>query len=68
MIKLKEIIGKERIPPRAGYDNPDDEMFIALKQPFTAMDYALRYGPNPKLFAVIRGSPYERDYVRRFGK
>ena len=61
-------MGNEQAPPRATYDSPAGEMDIALKQPFTAMDYALQYGPHPKLWAVIKGSPYEKDYVRRFKK
>jgi len=64
---MKEIIGKELKPPMQRWDDPDVELSIALKSPFTAMDYALRNGPNKKLWAVIKGSPYQTEYVRRFG-
>jgi len=67
MIKLKEIIGKDIPPPIQRFDDPDEEMGIALKQPFLAWSYALRYGPHPKLWGVIRGSPYETQYVKKFG-
>lgn len=67
MIKLKEIIGMDIKPPRQRWDNPDAELEMALKSAFTAWDYALRNGPNPKLWAVIKGSPYERQYVKKFG-
>ena len=66
-IPIAEVTGNEYSPPRPNYDNPDDELNIALKQPFTALDYALRYGPNPRKWAVIKGSPFENQYVRKFG-
>ena len=50
------------------FDDPDDELTLALKQPFTAWEYALRYGPNVKLWNVIKGSVYENDYIKKFGK
>ena len=68
MIKLKEVIGKDIPPPYQRWDNPDAELDIALRTPFTALDYALRNGPNHKIWTVIKGSPYELQYTMKFGK
>ncbi len=68
MIKLKEVIGKDIKPPYQRWDNPDMEFEIALKSPFTAFDYALRNGPSRKLWLAVKGSPYEPQYVRKFGQ
>lgn len=67
MIKLKEIIGKDMPPPKQRFDDPDEELRVALKQPFLAWSYALQYGPHPKILGVLRGSPYERQYLAKFG-
>lgn len=67
MIKLKEILGHDNMPPRQRWDNPDDEMAIATKSAFTAWEYALNHGASPRLWAVIKGSPYEKMYIKKFG-
>ena len=67
MIRLKEIMAMDIKPPRQRWDNPDVELEMALKSPFTAWDYALQNGPNARVWAVIRGSPYEKQYLKKFG-
>jgi len=62
-----KIIGKDLKPAYASYDGEDQDMEVAARQPFTAMDMALRHGRHhPKLWAVIQGSPYENEYRRHF--
>lgn len=63
MIKLRELFK----PPYMRFDDPNDELNMALKYPFTAWEYALRRGPDIKLWNVIKGSPYENDYTKKFG-
>jgi hypothetical protein len=67
MIRLKEIMGMDLKPPLQRWDDSNTELEIAAKSPFTAWDYVLRNGPNEKLWQVIKGSPYERSYVQKFG-
>ena len=56
MIKLKEIIGYDNLPPYQHWSNSDEELEVAAKSPFTAWEYAFRTGrQNPRLWAVIRG-------------
>jgi len=63
---IDEMTGyREPVPPHMPLD-ADTEMEIALKQPFTAHDLALRRGRHdPRLWAKVRGSPFEQDYRRR---
>ena len=68
MIRLKEIMAMDIKPPRQRWDDPDAELEMALKSPFTAWDYALQNGPSSRLWAVIKGSPYETSYMKKFGK
>jgi len=68
MIKLKEVFAVDLKPPHQRWDNPDEELDIALRSPFTALDYALRNGPSQRLWEVIKGSPYESQYIRKFGR
>lgn len=65
---LDEMIGDERKPNYAKFgDEEDAELDNAARQPFTAMDMALRRNQHhPKLWKSIKGSPYERDYRKRF--
>lgn len=60
-----ENIWRERVPPRMNLP-PEDEMELALKSAFTAHDLALRRGHHPRLWAKIKGSPFEQEYRRRF--
>lgn len=59
------IVWRELKPPRMNL-SPDDELEIALKSPFTAHHLALRWGHHPKLWAKVKGSPFEKEYRRRF--
>ena len=59
------MVWKERQPVYPNIDE-DMEMEIALKQPFTAMALALRRGHHPRLWAKIKGSPFEVDYRQHF--
>jgi len=68
MIKLKEIIGKDLPPPYQHLEDENSELEMALKSPWAAWEFAQRNGPNPKLFAVIKGSPFESHYIRKFGR
>lgn len=62
-----KIIGKDLKPAYASYGDDDAELENAARQPFTALDYAMRTGRHhPKLWAVIQGSPFENEYRRRF--
>jgi len=63
---LLEIRFQDRLPPRQQFADQEQEIELATRQPFTALDYALQYGPNPKLWAVIKGSVYEPQYRKRF--
>ena len=48
--------------------NDEEELVNALRQPFTALDYALRNNqPDPRIWRVVRGTPYEQDYLQHFG-
>ena len=44
----------------------DSELETAERQPFTAMDLALRRGHHPRLWAKVKGSVYEPEYRRKF--
>jgi len=45
----------------------DTELEMAEKSAFTAHDLALRRGRHhPRLWAKIKGSPFETEYRRRF--
>lgn len=67
---------RETIDEMTGYREPpvpympldaDTEMEIALKQPFTAHELAMRRGRHDlRLWAKVKGSPYERAYRRHF--
>jgi hypothetical protein len=53
--------------PYAFADDPDAELDQAVRQPFTAHEYATRYNRHhPRLWKAVKGSPFERDYRRRF--
>jgi hypothetical protein len=57
------MVGKEIKPPYIDLDR-DQEMETAVRQPFTAHELAMRRGHHPKLWAAVKGSPYEREYRR----
>ena len=60
-----EMVWREIKPPYLDVD-ADTEVDLALKQPFTAMELALRRGHDPRLWERVRNSPFEREYRRRF--
>ena len=56
------------MPPYQNVD-ADTELDMAEKSPFTAHDLALRRGRHhPRLWAKVKGSPFEREYRRKFGQ
>lgn len=60
---------KETLDFKPPYLNVDDdlELEIAARSAFTAHDLALRRGRHhPKLWAKVKGSPFEREYRRKF--
>jgi hypothetical protein len=57
---------EDKTPPKAAFDDPEAETDFYVRQPFTAWDHAQRHGHHPKLWKVIKGSPYERLYRQKF--
>ena len=58
---IDEMVFKGRMPPRMPLD-PDQELEMAVKQPFTAFELALRRGHHPRLLAAVAKSPYAARY------
>ena len=78
MIKLRELIGKapliemkwDDLPPAYAHIGADEEAEIedAARFPWNAMNYAQRTRKHhPKLWAAVKGSPFEKEYRRTFG-
>lgn len=40
----------------------DDEIELAAKQAFTAYELAMRRGHHPRLWQVVKGSPFQAHY------
>jgi len=56
----------DRPPARQTYGHEGDTE-LAVKSPFTAWHLAQERGTHdPRLWAVIKGSPYENEYRRKF--
>jgi hypothetical protein len=65
--KLKEAYGADDKPGYAFHDDDDTELEVAARSPFTAHDLALRRNKHhPKLWQRVKGSPYEREYRKKF--
>lgn len=63
-----KIIGKDIKPAIANFgDNEDEAITNAVRQPFTALDYAMRNGHHPRLWQAVKGSVYQNEYKRNFG-
>jgi hypothetical protein len=61
-----ESIWRERKPPHMNVD-ADTELDMAEKSAFTAHELALRRNRHhPRLWAKIKGSPFENEYRRHF--
>lgn len=56
----------EPLPPKFSVGR-DQDIALAARQPFTAMEYALENGHDPRLWAAVQGSPYEAGYRRIYG-
>jgi len=53
-------------PPRQHYGKEEDTQ-LAVRSPFTAWNLAVEQGQHdPRLWAVIKGSPYEGQYRKMF--
>ena len=63
---LENYLWDDRPPARNTYGEEGDTE-IAVRQPFTAWDLAQQRGQHdPRLWKVIKGSPYEAAYRRTF--
>jgi len=62
---LLEIRAYDRPPPHMALD-ADVETEMAAKQPFTALELAMRRGHHPRLWQAVKGSVYEPEYRRKF--
>lgn len=64
--EILEVIASDYTPPYQNLD-ADTEMTMAEKSPFTAHDLAMRRGRHhPRLWAKVKGSPFEHEYRRKF--
>lgn len=64
---LMEVRFHDVPPPRPTFDKPDDETAFYTRNAFSAWDRALQLGRHdPALWEVIKGSPYESEYRRKF--
>ena len=48
--------------------NGDEEIERAAKQAFTAYEMAMRRGHHPRLWQVVKGSPFEALYQMSLGR
>jgi hypothetical protein len=64
---ITEIEWQPDVPPRFSGANSEEDTQFAARTPFTAFTMALDLGRHDKrLWNVIKGSPYEREYRRKF--
>jgi hypothetical protein len=63
---LLEVIGRERLPPKPAFDDPEAELDFYTRNAFTAWSHALDRGPHPRLWQAVKGSIYEPEYREKF--
>ncbi len=57
------------VPPRAVFGDEEEVVDMAARSAFTAWELALELNRHhPKLWKVIRGSPFEALYCQQFGE
>lgn len=64
---LLEVRGRDYVPPKPAFDDPDAELDFYTRNAFTAWSHALDRGPHPRLWQVVKGSIYEPEYRQKFG-
>lgn len=64
---IKGVKGFTGVRPPVKFTTGSEEKDIeqAIRQPFTAMDYALDHGHHPKLWQAVKDSPYASQYMER---
>lgn len=63
---LLEMQWTDNPPPRQHFSKEEDTQ-LAVRSPFTAWNLAVERGEHdPQLWSVIKGSPYESQYRKRF--
>lgn len=63
---LLEVRWTHPVPPKARFDDPEEESRFHTRNPFSAWSRALDVGHRPELFAAVQGSVYEPMYRKRF--
>jgi hypothetical protein len=62
------VLAKEYVPKKPLFTDEDSEIDFYARSPFTAWEHALlRNRHHPKLWSMIKGSPFEWLYRERFG-
>lgn len=62
---VREMHAIDRPPVKQRMDNREDELAIAKRNPFVALDMAMDQGHDPQLWAIVKGTPFEREYRAR---
>jgi hypothetical protein len=66
--QMDEVKAMDILPPHQPFGDRYEELQQALRQPFTALEFASRNGPNPQIEKVLKGTPYENEYRRVVAK
>lgn len=66
-VSRARVLAREYVPKKPLFGDEDSEIDFYARSPFTAWEHALlRKRHHPRLWKIIKGSPFEALYRERF--